>query len=439
LELVARATAFREMLDGNHRMSNLRRIITISCAFVALVVCVGVKAQPRDPLGKINGEVIISFRAEELSAKMTYEYIATEQKEEAVTFYLNEAFNVKQVRCELCQSFDFDRQAKPRPSLNIKLKKPLTKGKRLPITIEYAGSLKDIYNRDHKFLELGLDWFWYPTHKNTSEFKFLYRLAVKTDEPNFQLVSNGRIAKNAKGWLVTSRVPDFDIDLILGEGLKINTDRQGTYNLQVVSKGMPDDTSTALLAGIKDALDFYNSTFGSFDPQREVTGVFRPYLEPQFGYFRKGYFVLPQVKNARDILFPISHELAHHWWLNAGQQHAWLNESFAEYSAMLFLRKQQGVEAFQKMMDDKRKRSANLPPVYGFDRSKDRQNTPGVFYRKGVVKLSELEDALGEQKFMDFMRAAAQASVKDTDTLIKLLARVSSPEVAEEFLRALKE
>jgi hypothetical protein len=190
---------------------------------------------------------------------------------------------------------------------------------------------------------------------------------------------------------------------------------------------------------MKEALDFYNSTFGAFDPQTEVTGVFRPFLEPQFGYFRKGYFVLPQVKNVRDIIFPVSHELSHYWWLGAGQQHAWLNESFAEYSAMLFLRRQQGTEAFQKLLEDKRKNSANLPPVYGFDRTKDRPHTPGVLYRKGVIKLSELEADLGTQKFMEFLRAAAKAKVRDTNSLIELVAQVSSREVADRFLQRLKE
>lgn len=392
-----------------------------------------------DTLGKINGEVKISFRTEELSAKVTYDYVAGEDDEETITFYLNEAFNVNKVSCRLCQSFDVDRKAN-RPSLIIKLKKALSKNKRLPINIEYAGHLKDtLYKPDQKYLELGLDYFWYPVHQNTSEFRFLYRLSVKTDEPNFQLVSNGRNVKTAGGWVVTSKVPDFDIDLILAERLKVKTLSQGNYNLQIVSKSMPDEASATLLASMKEVLDFYNSTFGAVDPQREVTGVFRPFLEPQFGYFRKGYFVLPQVDNVRDIIFPVSHELSHYWWLNAGQQHAWLNESFAEYSAMLFLRKQQGVAAFRKLLEDKRKASANLPPVYGFDRTKNRQAAPGIMYRKAVVKLSELEAELGEQKFMDFLRAVAKAKVRDTDTLIEVLAQVSSQEVAERFLGNLKQ
>lgn len=421
-------------------MPRTLKTFALGCAVVALLLLsLRVKAQSRPVPGKIHGQVNISFRTEELSAQIAYDYVAGEDHEDTITFYLNEAFDVKKADCRLCQSFYFDRKAE-RGSLIIKLKRPLAKSQRLTINIDYAGSLTHtLYKPDQNYLELGLDNFWYPVHQNTSEFRFTYRLSIKTDKPDYQLVSNGRNMKTGAGWLVTSKVPDFDIDLIFAAGLKVKTLNDGTYNLQIVSKDMPDEASATLLAAMKDALDFYNSTFGAFDRQREVTGVFRPFLEPQFGYFRKGYFVLPQVKNVHDIVFPISHELSHYWWLNAGQQNAWLNESFAEYSAMMFLRRQQGVDAFRKLLEEKRKASANLPPVYGFDRTKNRQAAPGVMYRKGVIKLSELEDELGEQKFMDFLRAAAKAKVRDTDALIEILAQASSREVADKFLQHLKE
>ena len=402
-----------------------------------------VQAQPANEVGKIDGKVWINFATEQLSAQLKYDYIATEDRPDTVIFYLNETFDVKKVSCSLCQSFVFDRKAKPDPSIVIKLRKPLAKGKRLPIQIEYSGSLKGIYKPDYKFLELGLDNFWFPVHPATVGFNFRYRLSIKTDGPTFQLVGNGRVKPSGRkgDWVVESKVPDFDIDLVFGEGLKFSTYTQNGYDLKVVSKNMPDEAVATLLTSMKEMLDFYNAAFGGPNPQREVTGVFRPHpnVEGQGGYFRKGYFVFPKTDKVQDILVPISHELAHHWWLKAERLHAWLNESFAEYSAMLFLRKTQGVEAFQKALEDKRNRSVNLPPVYGFDRTKNRQAAPGIFYRKGVVKLSELESELGEQKFMDFLREVLKTEVRDTDTLIELLAKVSSREVADRFLLNLKQ
>lgn len=401
-----------------------------------------IQGQPgTEPIGNIDGKIAINFAAEQLLAELKYNYIATEDRSDTVVFYLNEAFNVKKVTCRLCASFNFDRQADPNPSLIIKLKRPLAKGQRLPIEIEYTGNLQGVYKRDYRFLELGLDNFWFPIHPATVGFNFRYRLSIKTDEPAFDLIANGHTKRQGNNWIVESRAPDFDIDLVFGEGLTFKTYMQGGYNLKVVSKDMPDEAVTSLLTSMKAMLDFYNSSFGASDPQQEITGVFRPHpgVEGQGGYFRKGYFVFPKTDNVHNLVLPIAHELAHHWWLKAGRQHAWLNESFAEYSALLFVRRKQGVEEFQKLLEDKRNRSVNLPPIYGFDRTKNRQAAPGVFYRKGPVKLSELETELGEQKFMSFLTQAVKAEVRDTDALIELLARVATRDVADRFLLNLKQ
>jgi hypothetical protein len=414
------------------------RVLSPVVAAISLTICLHGQLRAANKQGGISGEVKIDFAAQKLSAKLKYDYLASKTKESAIHFYLNEAFYVQNVTCRLCLSFNFDRQAKPNPSLIISLKRPLARGERIPLQIEYDGSLKGIYRSDYKFLELGLDYFWYPIHSAIPDFNFTYDLMVHTDEPDFQLISNGHASRNGRDWRVKSRVPDLDIDIVLGADLKLSRYQQGKYDLQIVSRNMPADACATLLGHMREALDFYNSTFGASDPQREVTGVFRPFLEPQFGYFRKGYFILPATQDMDSILFPVSHELSHYWWLKAGQQNAWLNESFAEYSAMLFLRRTQGFEAFQKMIEDKRKRSVDLPAVYGFDRTKNRQAAVGVLYRKGVIKLRELEAALGEDRFLSFLREVAQEKVSDTDTLIELLAKFSSRDVANDFLENLK-
>lgn len=201
--------------------------MTIRVLFVLLWVflsATGIQGQPdRSAIGNVDGKVVINFAAEQLSAKLKYDYIATEDRPDTVVFYLNEAFDVKKVTCRVCVSFNFDRQADPNPSLVIKLKKPLAKGQRLPLEIEYTGNLKGIYKRDYRFLELGLDNFWFPIHPATVGFNFRYRLSIKTDQPRFELIANGRSKRQGNNWLVESKAPDFDIDLVFGEGLTLKT------------------------------------------------------------------------------------------------------------------------------------------------------------------------------------------------------------------------
>jgi hypothetical protein len=315
------------------------------------------------------------------------------------------------------------------------------KGERTVINIDYEGSLKNLYKKEHEFLELGLDNFWFPIHKNIGGFNFLYRLNVKTDAPDFGLASNGRVSRKGKNWQVESKVPDFDIDLVLSRNLKFSSYQKDGYNLQVASKNLPEETSAKLLSILKEILEFYNSSLGSDNPQREVTAVLRPFPENygQGGYFRKGYFILPKYEDPNVYFFPVAHELAHYWFIHADRQNAWLNESFAEYSAMIALRQKRGVNAFHEILEKKKKSSANLPAIYGFDRNKNPKQSPMVLYVKGPVKLNELERQLGEQKFMSFLQEVAKSRVKETDKLIELLAQVSNQEIADLFLRNLKE
>lgn len=410
--------------------------------FVACVLCVSNAFGIDDKnFGKITGEVSLFLKQEKIAAKLKYDYVAVGEPEAEIKFYLNETFNVSEVKCRICRSFKFDREAKPLATLTIVLGKTLQRGERVLLNIEYDGSLKEMWRKEFNFLELGLDWFWFPVHRDIGQFDFLYRLTVKTDVPDFQIAGNGRISKKGKNWLVESKAADSDIDLVLSDKLDFRRFELNGYNLQVVSKNLAAEVPAVLLENIRETLDFFNSTFGANNRQREVTAVIRPFPETggYGGYFRKGYFILPKIENAQSFFFPVAHELAHYWWLNAPQQHAWLNESFAEYSAMLALRRLKGAAEFDKMLAEKKKLNVNLPPVYGFDRTQNRPQTPRVLYVKGALKLNDLENDLGAEKFIAFLQKTADAKVDDTDELIELLAQFASREVADRFLNRLKE
>jgi hypothetical protein len=391
-------------------------------------------------VGKITGDVDFNLKQQKIAAKLKFDYVAAGEPESEIKLYLNEKFNVRRVECKNCRAFNFDAAAKPLATLTIALTKTLQSGERLSLHIEYDGDFSEMFHKEHDFLELGLDWFWYPVHRNIGQFDFLYRLNIKSDAPDFQLAGNGRTARKGGDWLVESRVADNDIALVLGKNLNFRRYAQDGYDLQVVSKNVSDETGKILLANIRETLDFYNAAFGAGDRQRAVTAVIRPFPEiaGQGGYFRKGYFILPKIDDAAALFFPVAHELAHYWWLNADQQNAWLNESFAEYSAMLAVRKIKGAAAFEEILAKKQKNSANLPPVYGFDRTQNRRQTPLVLYVKGALKLYDLEKDLGEERFLAFLRKVAEAKIGETDKLVDALAQFSTPELADKFLANLK-
>jgi len=90
------------------------------------------------------------------------------------------------------------------------------------------------------------------------------------------------------------------------------------------------------------------------------------------GYARTGFVVLPRIgtesyKEQEVSYFSnLAHECAHLWWqmlqLTRGD---WLNESFAEYSALMAVRELFGAERFESILAKKLKRSEGMPPIKG--------------------------------------------------------------------------
>jgi hypothetical protein len=393
-------------------------------------------AAPLAAPSRIVGDVSIRLRDSTLHAALRYDYVALDDVK-TIDLLINKSFSVPKASCPVCGAHRIE--SDDPAILHIDLTTPAAKGTHLPLTLEYEGSIADSYKSDVAFLELGLDDFWYPVHPRIGESDFTYRLNVRVDEPRFAIVTNGVATKRRHGWLITSRVPDMDIGIILGR----NLDRIRDGGIEIVTKNVPPEIPKQLVGDMRRVLDFYNTTFGASSPERAVTGVFRPHVSRpgQGGYFRKGYFVLPPLTGAAAMMPNIAHELAHHWWIHAGQQNAWLNESFAEYSAMMAMRQLRGQAAFDAMIEEKRKRIANLtlPAIYGFDRTKDRRSTPMVFYVKGPLLLNALEKEIGQARFNELLRRAVEERIVDTDSFVALVGRIASPAVADDFLHTLKE
>lgn len=108
---------------------------------------------------------------------------------------------------------------------------------------------------------------------------------------------------------------------------------------------------------------------------------------------------------------------------------------------MMAMRRLRGQAAFDAIVEEKKRRlaAAPLPPVYGFDRTKDRRASPGVMYVKGPLVLHALEEDIGEAKFLELLRRTADQRVVDTDRFVALAGEVGSPAAAEGLLRRLKE
>lgn len=392
--------------------------------------------------GMITGDVSLNLKEDKIAAMLKYDYIAQSDKESEVKFFLLGDFTIGSVKCAKCASVDHSTKERSLTAIKLAFKKPLKKNERVQIEFAYNGALGELYDKKEHFIELGLDFMWIP-YESTFQFNFDYLLNIKTDASGYSLVTNGKtlLATEShtgnRDWTIRSINPDFDVNIVLAKDLRISNYREKSYDLKIASRDMPDEVSTQLMAGMVESLDFYNATFGKNRRQTSVTAVFRPFPR-ELGYFRKGYFILPAPKKADDLFFTISHELAHFWWSKADQQNDWMDESFAEYSAMLAVRKLRGIEKFNGLLERKKKLNVDLPAIYGFDRTKNRQQTPMVLYVKGALKLYDLESELGEEKFLQFLQKVEDDKIVTTDTLVDGLRKFASAGTADKFLANLK-
>lgn len=138
------------------------------------------------------------------------------------------------------------------------------------------------------------------------------------------------------------------------------------------------------------------------------------------GYSRKNFITL----NSKDfndyVLSTTAHEISHFWWNKAPVEswHDWLNESFAEFSALQYLRHARGEDAYARRIAVYREETRHVRPIWGINRA-DRE-AHIVLYRKGSVLLADLLVRVGEEPFFDFLAAVIRARIADTSSFLNL-------------------
>ena len=156
------------------------------------------------------------------------------------------------------------------------------------------------------------------------------------------------------------------------------------------------------------------------------------------GYSRKNFIVLRAKEYDLYTIRGIAHEIGHFWWHNASATtwHDWLNESFAEYSQLLFVRHKLGDKTFNELLDEYGKSSKKTPPIWGIDRA--RPEAYSALYEKGSLILNEFKDKIGEQKFFSFLQLLIQKDITKTNDFLNLVENEFSVDMRNWFEKKLK-
>lgn len=316
-------------------------------------------------------------------------------------------------------------------------------GDRVRIPFEYAGTITEWPEWSASVIgpewtELGVYFPWFPYHPDLRPFT--YRLKVVHD-PVLTVSAMGAREEGDSTTTFHRAVPTNDIVVAAAPDLQVAETRQDEGVFRVAETELGDATVDSILADVSWLQQFYGSRFGP------VTGdllLLASERERGGGYARMGGIFLAgleddaYLENRVGYLRYIGHELAHLWWYRADTNtwEDWLNESLAEYSALLAIRGLAGPAEYERRLAAKRETARGTPPIRGFDRNGE--HAEAVLYSKGPVLLAELERRIGADAFRAFARALFQQEVATTDRFLDALGTREGPATRRWFEEQLR-
>ncbi|MFC2083595.1 M1 family aminopeptidase [Bacteroidota bacterium] len=392
-------------------------------------------------------EVKINPSAQYISSSVNLHYLHPHDPVDSISFLLHENLIVESVKCEGLKSFVFDtvgsspiRFIPEAGVLKIKLRELIQRNQLFELQIKYAGNINIVSawetNRiTEDWVELSNYTPWFPYNKDLEKISYKIKLVIN---PDYDVVGNGVVKKADDHWLIENKSGCDDIIIAASKRLIFEEINKENYYLKLFSAvEISKEVIDSILEASSRIFENYNEWFGPSDSP-EATVLITP-RERGGGYARKGLIVLSKITdqdyfdNKYGYIRYFSHEFAHFWWSNAlsDSWEDWLNESFAEYSAMLLLRDIAGKNEFNKRIKKKSENFSSLPPIRELDRNDERAYE--VLYNKGCYILYNLEKDLGNVNFMNLMRLVYSKKVSITDEFIKLISDKYGEELAQKY------
>jgi len=301
---------------------------------------------------------------------------------------------------------------------------------------------------------------WYP-QVGTDDFS-LARLRFDVPQGYTAATGGKRIARNdEKGrTLVEYRQeqPSKYISVAVGRLRDVATSTQGPVPLEGLAVGRTRADTPELIERTAEILRFYEDQFGPC-PYPSLRLVVIEGRTPG-GHSPAGMVILSQQpfvlrRMLRDdpVGFTdlpgyfLAHELAHQWWGHgiAGQNYRerWLSEAFAQYAAILWVRKSLGEEKFRDVLDRMARwalKDSDLGPIHLGHRLGHVKGDPQIYravvYDKGAYVLHMLRLVIGEDAFragLKAFQATHRFRKAGTEDLREALERSSGKDLSPYF------
>ena len=244
-----------------------------------------------------------------------------------------------------------------------------------------------------EWIEMGYHSAWYPVHEVSRNFTAELRVFIDKD---VKISGSGIVTKKDSYWHMDQPWESFDILIVASKDLKAKIIEKKNIKVETVYSTFPESDIDSIFEAFTDVLEFFNPRYGNLDGEVYLKFIIDP-TEGTGGYGRKNLIRLKVSNFSYYFKLGIAHELSHTWWQKADMKswEDWLNESFAEYSLLLYLRERIGAELYNETLERYRQNSENMPAIWGIERTSDKAYT--TLYEKGSLILIDLEGKIGEE------------------------------------------
>ena len=210
---------------------------------------------------------------------------------------------------------------------------------------------------DH-WIELGYYTGWYPVcNGNRADYSHL-RIGI-TD--GYTVSGSGIISHTEEGmWEMKQPWENFDNVILASPMLKSRRINDNGTTIELIYTDFPDAGADSALQCCHNALKFFRRLYKIAGDEDIYMKFLLSASGTSGGYSRKNFIMLSSRTFNEYVLKNTAHEIGHFWWNKAPVEswHDWLNESFAEFSALQYIRHARGEKAYAAYIDAYRKEHA---------------------------------------------------------------------------------
>jgi hypothetical protein len=295
------------------------------------------------------------------------------------------------------------------------------------------------------WVEIGLYYPWFPLAKEIN--LFTYEIEVEID-PEYQVFGMGEIEHTGTIWKIRNETPSNDMVVCASKQIKLHQWDVSESTISLFHHSLADTMVTKLEADLTAIYSLLNTRYNT---KKQHVAIIESKRTSGGGYARIGGVFLggldPNTYYSHNEAYYryFAHELSHLWWYKAHTDtwEDWLNEGFAEYSALMVIRDVFGEEAFLRRIKAKQEAVEGTPPLWGFDRNNtdnenDARTVELLLYGKTAVVLFELESKIGSLQFMEFCKKLLSRNIQTTGQFLAVLKELHGEDTANWFEKLLR-